>query len=128
MKNKLKEAIQSYESMVDDFYDNGYPSVSEQHMIEDAKYDIIREAKIAVEEYEAILDQSNNFKVGQLLQFISNGQMIRIILLDEEFEESGSIEFENDLRTNKIDKNLLNKNVQFISSTEDDYIRIEVMK
>ena len=70
-------------------------------------------------------------KLGELLDYVSIGQMIRIVLLDDELEEIETIEFENDskdYRYQKIEKSLFKKYVEFISSTEDDYLRIEVLK
>lgn len=70
-----------------------------------------------------------NFSVKELLQHVSKGQMIRLIFLYDDGEETGSfLEFEND----KLDlelpnvKKYLDNYVIFLSSTFDDYLRIEI--
>lgn len=67
-------------------------------------------------------------KLGYLLDYVSTGQMIRVVILDEEYEEVKEIEFENDPKDfgYKANKNLFVKEVQSISSTTDDYLRVEV--
>lgn len=67
--------------------------------------------------------------VRQILEITSTGQMIRIVFLDDEDDENGhTLEFEND----RIDlakpnvKKILSNIVVWMSSTTDDYLRIEV--
>ena len=66
----------------------------------------------------------------QLLTQVSTGQMIRVIILDADWEETGeTVEFENDhidLGKSRVRK-ILNLEVAMISSTEDDFLRVEVM-
>ena len=67
--------------------------------------------------------------VRQVLQITSTGQMIRIVFLDDEGDENGHIlEFENDrIELVKPEvKKILSNIVFWISSTTDDYLRIEV--
>ena len=67
--------------------------------------------------------------VKELLQITSTGQKIRIVFLDEDDYENGHIlEFENDhLDLDKYDvKRILKHLVVWMSSTTDDYLRIEV--
>lgn len=70
-----------------------------------------------------------NFSVKELLQHVITGQMIRLIFLYDDGEETGSfLEFEND----KLDlelpnvKKYLDRYVIFLSSTLDDYLRIAI--
>ena len=70
-----------------------------------------------------------NFSIKDLLKHVSTGQKIRLIFLYDDGEETGSfLEFEND----KLDlelpnvKKYLDKYVIFLSSTSDDYLRIEI--
>ena len=70
-----------------------------------------------------------NFSVKELLQHVSTGQKIRLIFLYDDGEETESfLEFEND----KLDlelpnvKKYLDRYVIFLSSTSDDYLRIEI--
>lgn len=68
------------------------------------------------------------FSVKELLEKVSIGQMIRLIFLYDDGDESGSfLEFENDkldLKLPKV-KKYLDRNVEFLS-TEEEYLRIEV--
>ena len=68
-------------------------------------------------------------KLEELLTYVSTGQMIRVIMLNDDGEETGqTLEFENDkiyLRKPNI-RNILGNMIESVSSTEDDYLRIEV--
>ena len=68
-------------------------------------------------------------KLRELLKYVSTGQKIRLIFLYDDGEEAGSfLEFEND----KLDlelpnvKKYLDRYVVFLSSTYDNYLRIEI--
>lgn len=70
------------------------------------------------------------FSVKELLEKVSIGQMIKIIFLYDDGDETGTFMFfEND----KLDlelpnvKKILTKNVEFIS-TEEEFLRIEVIR
>lgn len=70
-----------------------------------------------------------DFSVRELLKHVSTGQMIRLIFLYDDGDETGSmLEFEND----KLDlelpnvKKYLDRYVIWLSSTLDDYLRIEI--
>ena len=66
--------------------------------------------------------------VRELLSLTSIGQMVRVIFLDIDGDETGEVlEFENDhidLNKHRV-KAVLSKFVEFIS-TEDDFLRVEV--
>ena len=68
-------------------------------------------------------------KLEELLTYVSTGQMIRVIMINDDGDEVGQrLEFENDkieLRKPKV-KNILGNMIESVSSTEDDYLRIEV--
>ena len=70
-----------------------------------------------------------DFSVKELLDHVSIGQMIRFIFLYDDGEETGSmLEFENDrldLKLPKV-KKYLDRNVIWLSSDPDDYLRIEI--
>ena len=67
-------------------------------------------------------------KVRYLLDYVSLGQMIRIVFLNDDGDEVKTLEFENDrVYTSRPEiKKVLDMDVEYISSTEDDYLRIEV--
>lgn len=70
------------------------------------------------------------FSVRELLEKVSIGQMILIIYLDDDGDETNTfLEFENDRLDLELPgvKRILNKNVEFIS-TENEYLRIEVIE
>ena len=73
-----------------------------------------------------------DFKVGELLEKVSTGQMIRIVFLTPDGgDETGEIvEFENDCHDYRYlsNKPLFNEWVEWVSSTLDDYLRIEIIK
>ena len=70
-----------------------------------------------------------DFSVREILEHVSTGQNIRLILLYDDGDESGSfIEFENDkldLKLPKV-KHYLDSKVIWLSSEPDDYLRLEV--
>lgn len=72
-----------------------------------------------------------DFKVGELLEKVSTGQMIRIVFLTPDgADETGEIEeFENDCHDYRYlhNKPLFNEWVEWLSSTPDDYLRIEII-
>lgn len=69
-----------------------------------------------------------NFSVKELLQHVIIGQKIRLIFLYDDEEAGSFLEFEND----KLDlelpnvKKYLDRYVVFLSSTYDNYLRIEI--
>ena len=70
-----------------------------------------------------------NFSIKDLLKHVSKGQMIRLIFLYDDGEETESfLEFEND----KLDlelpnvKKYLDRYIISLSSTFDNYLRIEI--
>ena len=66
-------------------------------------------------------------KVKYLLDYVSLGQMIRIVFLNDEGDEVKTLGFENDRVYKRPEiKEVLDMDVEYISSTEDDYLRIEV--
>ena len=67
-------------------------------------------------------------KVKFLLDYVSLGQMIRIVFLNDEGDEVKTLAFENDrvYKSRPEIKEVLDMDVEYISSTEDDYLRIEV--
>lgn len=67
-------------------------------------------------------------KVKFLLDYVSLGQMIRIVFLDDNGDEVKTLCFENDRVYNSRPeiKEVLDMDVEYLSSTEDDYLRIEV--
>ena len=67
-------------------------------------------------------------KVKFLLDYVSLGQNIRIVFLDDNGDEVKTLGFENDRVYNSRPeiKEVLDMDVEYISSTEDDYLRIEV--
>lgn len=86
--NKLKEAIKNYDSAIDEYYDGGYPSVSEQEILSELEYKVRTEARNALEDLEELnklkeltgtsiqrlikcLEQANDYKTA-LKQINSN--------------------------------------------------------
>ena len=69
-----------------------------------------------------------DFKVGELLERVSTGQMIRVVFLNVDGDENGNtLEFENDPKDSKYPTTLLYEWVEWISSTPDDYLRVEII-
>lgn len=70
-----------------------------------------------------------NFSIKDLLKHVSKGQMIRLIFLYDNGEEAGSfLEFENDELDLELPnvKKYLDRYIIFLSSTFDNYLRIEI--
>lgn len=68
------------------------------------------------------------WKVKDLLELVSIGQLIEIIFLNNDFDETGAFLFENDKHDPNYkfyENNYSEKNIDFVS-TEGEYLRIEV--
>lgn len=79
-------------------------------------------------------EQSNQWairtdlRLGDLLKMVSTGQMIRVVFLNIDGDEDGNtLEFENDPKDSKYPTTLLYEWVEWISSTTDDYLRVEII-
>lgn len=69
-----------------------------------------------------------DLRLGDLLKMVSTGQMIRVVFLNTDGDEDGNIlEFENDSKDSKYPTTLLYEWVEWISSTADDYLRVEII-
>ena len=69
-----------------------------------------------------------DLRLGDLLKMVSTGQMIRVVFLNIDGDEDGNIlEFENDPKDSKYPTTLLYEWVEWISSTPDDYLRVEII-
>ena len=72
-----------------------------------------------------------DLRLGDLLKMVSTGQMIRVVFLNDDGDENGNtLEFENDCHDYRYLRNkpLFNEWVEWVSSTCDDYLRIEIIK
>lgn len=69
-----------------------------------------------------------DLRLGDLLKMVSTGQMIRVVFLNDDGDENGNtLEFENDPKDSKYPTTLLYEWVEWISSTPDDYLRVEII-
>ena len=69
-----------------------------------------------------------DLRLGDLLKMVSTGQMIRVVFLNDDGDENGNtLEFENDPKDSKYPTTLLYEWVEWISSTLDDYLRVEII-
>ena len=70
-----------------------------------------------------------DLRLGDLLKMVSTGQMIRVVFLTPDGgDETGNIlEFENDPKDSNYTTTLLYEWVEWISSTPDDYLRVEII-
>ena len=70
-----------------------------------------------------------DLRLGDFLKMVSTGQMIRVVFLtpDGGDEDGNTLEFENDPKDSKYPTTLLYEWVEWVSSTTDDYLRVEII-